>query len=602
MPDNALIKIKEKISVAHSGDKKQLEVIFSDYERLIVEAPAGYGKTKTMISKIAYILASGGLPNPKKILALTFSVNAAYKIKKDVAEQLPDLLYSNEINPVNIGERVFISNYHGFCRHILKLYGYMIHENLGQIDTLKPVDDSRIQDMTNLGVGLTYDDAKELSDLSEAIKNVNNEYVKNNWESYLSTVGKHLLGNNYITYNSIILYTIFLFKHYPNLLEFYQRYFPIIIVDEFQDTNLLNYHLLVRLISNKTKVIYIGDELQRIYGFIGAIRNLMGVAQKKFGMELIKLNKNYRFKDNPSMLLLDKNLRKVAENPLHPEIEDDVEIDLEVFEKQEREAEWVVDKANEVLEEEETDKVAILVRSRGGNSREIIRCLDASGTDYFYGLYRDDDTEYIQFHKACYSTFIEHIKKQERVTNLYMKQFYNKIKKKYKDQESSVTSSLLVLLKIFLDRLVDQYRLLNNGDKIRFCLDTFENRALRQQMEYVDKDLILATVHGAKGLEWDYVILPDMEQSVFPMYPSFCIHCVNRHSSSQNGCCIFRYNKSLDRQFIEELSVFYVAVTRAKKQVFFSASEERINAAGNVFDTLISCFLSLPGISLRNDL
>jgi len=100
MPDNALIKIREKISDAHSEDKKQLEVIFSDSERLIVEAPAGYGKTKTMISKIAYILASGGLPIPKKILALTFSVNAAYKIKKDVAEQLPDLLYSDEINPI----------------------------------------------------------------------------------------------------------------------------------------------------------------------------------------------------------------------------------------------------------------------------------------------------------------------------------------------------------------------------------------------------------------------------------------------------------------------------------------------------------------------
>lgn len=598
MPNCSITEIKGKISDDHSGDEQQLKVIFSNYERLIVEAPAGYGKTKTMISKIAYILASGGLPNPKKILALTFSVNAAYKIKKNVAEKLPNLIYSSENNPIKIGERVFVSNYHGFCRHILKLYGYMIHENLRQIDTLKAVDDSHIKSMTGLGVGLNYHDAKELSDIADAVKDVNSQYIKEHWESYLAKVDTYLLENGYITYNSILLFTISLFSKFPKILSFYQQYFPIIIVDEFQDTNLLSYQLLAHLISEKTKVIFIGDGLQRIYGFIGAIRDLMGISKERFDMELIKLNRNYRFKDNPSMLLLDKNLRKVAANPLQPDIENDVEIDLNLSASQEQEAEWVVNQASNLLDSKKSVKVAILVRSRGGNSNEIVDCLDENGIDYFYGLYRDDDSEYLQFHRECYSIFIDQIKKQDRITKLNTKQFYNKVKKRYRDQESSVISSLIILLKIFLDRLVDEYRFLSNDDKIRFCLDTFENRVLRQQMEYVDKDLILTTVHGAKGLEWDYIILPDMEQFVFPMYPSLCISCVNRHNSNQNGCCIFRYNRILDRQFIEELSVFYVAVTRAKKQVFFSASEERINAAGRKFDTLISCFLTLPGLSL----
>ena len=79
----------EKLIQMHSNDKKQLEVIFSDSKRLIVEAPAGYGKTKTMVSKIAYLIGSNKVPNPKKILALTFSINAAYKIRKDIIESLP---------------------------------------------------------------------------------------------------------------------------------------------------------------------------------------------------------------------------------------------------------------------------------------------------------------------------------------------------------------------------------------------------------------------------------------------------------------------------------------------------------------------------------
>jgi len=82
----------QKLRELHSGDEKQLEVIFSESKRLIVEAPAGCGKTKTMISKVAYLLATGKISHPKKILALTFSVNAAYKIKKELAEYLPSLV------------------------------------------------------------------------------------------------------------------------------------------------------------------------------------------------------------------------------------------------------------------------------------------------------------------------------------------------------------------------------------------------------------------------------------------------------------------------------------------------------------------------------
>ena len=106
MTNATLAEIKEKISVQHEGDEKQLEVIFSDSLRLIVEAPAGYGKTTTMISRIAYLFASGGIPNPKRILGLTFSVNAALKVKREVAEKLPVLLGSQN-SPVALGEKVY---------------------------------------------------------------------------------------------------------------------------------------------------------------------------------------------------------------------------------------------------------------------------------------------------------------------------------------------------------------------------------------------------------------------------------------------------------------------------------------------------------------
>ena len=425
-------KIQDAIAQAHSGDNEQLKAIFSDAKRLIVEAPAGYGKTKTMISKIAYILTAGKLPQPKKILALTFSVNAAYKIKKDVSEQLPMLLESGKFSPARINERIFISNYHGFCRHVLKLYGYLIHENLKNIDTIRPIDDSDIRTMTNLGIGLAYEDAKELSDLCDAIKDVNGKYINDYLVSYLTEVKSYLLPNDYITYNSIILFTLQLFNDYPEILRFYNRCFPIVLVDEFQDTNIINYALLKCLVSDHTQAVFIGDQLQRIYGFIGAVPNLMQRAKEKFEMEEIKFKENYRFKDNRRMLILDKNIRLNAENPHEPDISNNAVVDLEIFEDQEEEAEWVQKKIRDIAEQDNNMKVAVLVRGRGRNVQKIIDSFENGNIDYFYGLYTDEDMHYINFHRECLNIFTSHIKGNDRITKLNLKRFYHQVWQKYK--------------------------------------------------------------------------------------------------------------------------------------------------------------------------
>ena len=143
MHDTHISDLKELISSQHGGDEKQLEVIFSESPRLIVEAPAGYGKTTTMISRIAYLFASGRIPNPKRILGLTFSVNAALKVKREVAEKLP-ALFGTKNSPIAIGERVTVTNYHGFCKGVLKKYGYLVaNEFRKDINTFKAIGDIR---------------------------------------------------------------------------------------------------------------------------------------------------------------------------------------------------------------------------------------------------------------------------------------------------------------------------------------------------------------------------------------------------------------------------------------------------------------------------
>ncbi|MFM7407880.1 MAG: 3'-5' exonuclease [Cuspidothrix sp.] len=122
--------------------------------------------------------------------------------------------------------------------------------------------------------------------------------------------------------------------------------------------------------------------------------------------------------------------------------------------------------------------------------------------------------------------------------------------------------------------------------------DTFENRNLKQNMEYVDENVIISTIHGAKGLEWDYVFMPDMEQYSMPNWYGLCGACQNKRD------CSFTINSNNEKGFLEELSVFYVGVTRARKQIFFSASKTRLNSHENAQNANLSCLLKLPGITL----
>ena len=108
-------------------------------------------------------------------------------------------------------------------------------------------------------------------------------------------------------------------------------------------------------------------------------------------------------------------------------------------------------------------------------------------------------------------------------------------------------------------------------------------------MEYLDTSIIISTVHAAKGLEWDYVILPDMEKDSFPNWFGLCCKC--KHSDD----CNLVLDKNMEQSFLEELSVFYVAVTRAKKQVYFTASKTQLTTKG-IFQKNYSCFMRLPGI------
>lgn len=577
--------IKSRIEGKHQGDSKQLNVIFSPDKRLLVEAPAGYGKTHTMVSRIAYLIAIGQIPVPKRLLALTFSVNAAYKIKKDVIKNIPELLDGFD-KQINIKEKTYISNYHGFCRSVLKKYGYILHPALSKLDTLQSVDDSRSDNIMRSFKNISINDADILSNYNSAVREIKGTYLRENINGYNSVVIAEILQKEAIPFNAIITLTIKLFQEHPSILSFYQNYYTTILVDEFQDTNLLSYWLLDYLISEKSNVLFLGDSLQRIYGFIGAVPNLLSSAQSHFKLKLISLDRNYRFASNENMLQLDKIIRQNAITPFQNPNALNSKVEFNIYEDQVKEALEVVIKSQEIQYRYPTSKVAILAKQRGPNIEHIIKTFDHNKISFFYGLFTDDDAEYLQFNRKCLYEFIEFLKISTKITKKLGRKHIDKIRDIYVDKDSPVIKALLELLEIFWSRLFLDYSFLSNEDKINLIKDTFEHNGIKQYMEFLDTRIIISTVHAAKGLEWDYVILPDMEQDSFPNWFGLCSKC------KCGTDCVFLINKEIEKAFLEELSVFYVAVTRAKKQVYFSASNTQFTRNGT-YEKNYSCFMKL---------
>ena len=210
-------------------------------------------------------------------------------------------------------------------------------------------------------------------------------------------------------------------------------------------------------------------------------------------------------------------------------------------------------------------------------------------------MFTDEDAEYVRFYEHCQSTLIKSLGKTRYVNSRSLKQFAKKAEETYVAEDERTSASLNKLLDALVEKVTLDYGDLQAEEKYDYLLDIFENRQLKQAMEYVDSPVILSTVHGAKGLEWDYVFVIDLEIWGMPGY-FICKDCGNKFDNSTAAKCQFPdvSNPVFKERILDELSVFYVATTRAKKQVYVSASQKRANGKPGKY----SCFAALPGVKL----
>lgn len=160
--------VRAEIEARCGGDASQCSAIFSPSKRVFVEAPAGYGKTTVMTGRACWLLASGEVHPPKRILALTFSVAAARRMRMDLGITMSAL-------PGPVAKRfedsVMATNFHGFAWALLRRYWKSLSLPVN-VDELSMVDDnSAVSELVSRGGRLTWDEKNAVDDFLRFMRN-----------------------------------------------------------------------------------------------------------------------------------------------------------------------------------------------------------------------------------------------------------------------------------------------------------------------------------------------------------------------------------------------------------------------------------------------
>ncbi|MEJ9210720.1 DNA helicase PcrA [Bacillus smithii] len=275
-------------------NKEQQEAVKTTEGPLLIMAGAGSGKTRVLTHRIAYLMVEKAV-NPYNILAITFTNKAAREMKERVGQLMG-----------GAAEEVWISTFHSMCVRILRrdIDRIGFNRNFTILDTTdqqsvikgilkdKNLDPKKFDPRAILG---TISSLKnELIDPESYSKQVGSYYERIVSEVY-EEYQKRLRKNQSLDFDDLIMTTIHLFQRVPDVLEYYQRKFQYIHVDEYQDTNRAQYLLVKLLASRFQNLCVVGDSDQSIYRWRGAdISNILSFEKDYPNAHVILLEQNYR--------------------------------------------------------------------------------------------------------------------------------------------------------------------------------------------------------------------------------------------------------------------------------------------------------------------
>ena len=283
--------------VDNLNEEQRLPVLQSE-GAVLVTAGAGSGKTRLLTHRIAYLIKEKGVA-PYNILAITFTNKASNEMKERIERM------------VDNGEQVWVSTFHRLCVMILRRFIDKIDGFTKNFTIYADTEKSRLLKEVFKQLQIEDDDQKKSIDYHISnIKNNNADAIE-----YTSSLQGYVDGdvvlkaynlyqnmlkqNNALDFDDLLVFTYKLLKENQEVREYYQDKFKYIHVDEFQDTNTIQYEI-VRILAGKWgNILVVGDEDQCIYGWRGAnISNIINFKQDFKDAKIFKLEQNYRSTKN----------------------------------------------------------------------------------------------------------------------------------------------------------------------------------------------------------------------------------------------------------------------------------------------------------------
>jgi len=283
------------MSIYNTLNKEQQEAVFHTEGPLLILAGAGSGKTRVLTHRIAYLIEEKGV-NPWNILAITFTNKAAGEMR-DRVDRI-----------VGYGsESIWVSTFHSTCVRILRRYidrlgygtNFTIYDADDQKTLMKDVCkqlqiDTKMYKERNLLAAISS--AKdEMIMPNEYELNAGGDYHKRKIAEVYREYEKQLKANNALDFDDLLVKTVQLLQTQPDILEYYQERFRYIMVDEYQDTNTVQFKFISILAKKYRNLCVVGDDDQSIYKFRGAnIQNILNFENVFEDARVIKLEQNYR--------------------------------------------------------------------------------------------------------------------------------------------------------------------------------------------------------------------------------------------------------------------------------------------------------------------
>lgn len=287
------------MSIYDTLNEQQKEAVLHTEGPLLILAGAGSGKTRVLTHRIAYLIEEKGV-NPWNILAITFTNKAAGEMRERVD------------NLVGFGsESIWVSTFHSMCVRILRRYidllgfdtNFTIYDTDDQKTLMKDICkllqiDTKLFRERSLLAAISQ--AKnELVTPEEFRIQAQGDFSRQKIATVYEEYEKQMRANNALDFDDLLVKAVQLFQTQADVLDYYQERFRYIMVDEYQDTNTVQFEL-VRLLSAKYRnLCVVGDDDQSIYKFRGAnIRNILDFEQVFPDAKVIKLEQNYRSTSN----------------------------------------------------------------------------------------------------------------------------------------------------------------------------------------------------------------------------------------------------------------------------------------------------------------